>query len=135
MGKAAQSPRERELPWWASPAGLNLGFLIPIMLLVTYVGHSNFRGLTLRGVWFFTAKYVVLGIAVLLVTSLSCWIGAQITGNRKPNQVETKEYWDRAALVVGFIALVAYLYFFRPLLLDPVLLFRTITGAYRPDRN
>ena len=125
----------RASPWWISPVGLNIGFLVPILLLVTYVGHSNFAGLTVRGVWFFTEKYVWLGLGVLAVTSLSCWIGTRIGTVRGVSPAQTMQQWDLAAVVTGLIALSAYLYFFRPLLLNPVLLLHTFTGAYRPDRT
>jgi hypothetical protein len=131
---ASDSTPARQLPWWISPVGLNLGFLIPIMLLVTYVGHSNLPGLTIRGVWFFTEKYVYLGIGLLLVTALGCWIGGKI-GTPRETDPDSMRQWDLAAFSCGLVALAAYLFFFRPLLLNPVLLLHTFTGAYRPDRD
>ena len=136
MNNQDAAPRaDRELPWWASPAGLNLGFLIPILLLVTYAAHSDLGGLQIRGVWFFTDQYVLLAIALLLVTSVSCWIGAQISPRSRLHPIDASPAWDRGALLLGFTALAAYLYFFRSLLADPVLLFHTFTGAYRPNRQ
>lgn len=104
-------------------------------MLVTYVGHSDLGGLQIRGVWFFTDGYVLLAIALLLVTSVSCWIGAQIGSRARALPFDAGQSWDGAALLLGCIALIAYLYFFRSLLLDPVLLFHTFTGAYRPNRH
>jgi hypothetical protein len=134
---SAKAPRVRLLnaPWWASPVGITLGFLLPMLMLIAYVGASNFSGLTVRGISFLSADYIALGAGALLVVCLSSWIGSQIALAHE-KIVRPKDYaWDRAAWVTGGAALLAYLIFFRGFLTHPLLLVQTLTGAYRPNRD
>jgi hypothetical protein len=124
-----------QLPWWTSPAGITLGFLLPMLLLIAYAGAANIPGLTVRGVPFLGTQYLVLGAAELLVIAITGWMGSQIVAKRRAPADPDAYSWDRAAFSVGVIALLAYLIFFKDFLASPSLLFHTLTGAYRPDRN
>ena len=49
------------LPWWSSPAGLALGFQLPVLLLVAWSGSlGTSASLTIRGVRFLDASYLLL---------------------------------------------------------------------------
>lgn len=126
---------ERSLPWWASPVGINIGFLLPMLMLIAWVGDSNLEGLTVRGIWFLNGKYIFLGIVLLLATSLGGWIGCQIVLRKQAHREEDQDRWNVAAMIVGLLATLGYLFFFKSFLTNPGLLIATLTGAYRPDRS
>jgi hypothetical protein len=42
----------QQLPWWTSPAGLTIGFLLPVLFLIAYVGEANISTVTIRGTRF-----------------------------------------------------------------------------------
>jgi hypothetical protein len=133
-GRRVQRAQPLPAPWWVSPAGINLGFLLPTLLLIAYVGASRYSGLTIRGIHFLSSQYIVLGVAVLAMITVGGWIGSQIMLSRAAADNDTSR-WDFAAMVVGCIALCAYLIFFRDFVTNPSLLLRTLTGSYRPDRS
>jgi hypothetical protein len=135
MSVAAAGHIPRPLPWWTGPTGLTLGLLLPLLFLIAYAGSADFPGLTARGIPFLSAGYVLLGGGVLLAIGLSGWIGAQIALPGERGADAEGYRWDRAATVVGSIALMAYLVFFKDFVLSPVLLLKTLSGAYRPDRT
>jgi hypothetical protein len=122
------------LPWWSSPAGITFGFLVPMLMLIAYSGSSDLSGLTVRGISYLNAQYIALGILVLVVIGVSGWIGAQTRTTAVRNPPEDF-VWNRAAVVVGGIALGAYVIFFKDFVLNPLLFLQTLIGAYRPDRK
>ncbi|TAK85770.1 MAG: hypothetical protein EPO12_03020 [Aquabacterium sp.] len=121
------------LPWWTSPSGICLGFLLPILFLIAYVGEMNHPGLTIRGLRFLTPSYLALGVLILLVSALGGWVGQQM--RLQPADASERSDWDIAAFGVGLIAFAAYAYWFKDFFLNPGLLLQTLTGAYRPDRT
>jgi oligosaccharide repeat unit polymerase len=127
-------PPEATTPWWVSPVGINLGFLLPMLVLIVYADQADLEGLTLRGVDFLTTPYIYLGAALLLITALGGWIGTQLKIERRERGESLADY-ERAAIVIGVIALCSYMIWFKDFLLNPVLLLKTLTGAYRPDRT
>jgi hypothetical protein len=127
------SDRSPGLPWWTSPAGIHLGFLLPILLMIAYVGSTGYSGLTIRSIRFLTADYIVLGCGILLVSALCGWMGSQVAWTA--TAAGSGKNWDRAAYVVGAISLIAYVYWFRDLVFNPLLLVKTLFGAHRPDRT
>lgn len=132
MTPAREAPHPIESPWWITPHGLTLGFLIPVMILVAAAGRLNFPGLTVRGHVFLTDAYVLMAVLILVCIAIAGWVGTKLTsGLQAPN----KDDYLRAGFVVGLIGLVAYLYWFKSFLLNPVLLFQTLVGAYKPDRD
>ena len=136
MSDAAAGQESVRLPWWAMPTGVTLALLLPLLVFIAYVGSTNFPGLTIRGILFLSPDYVVLGAGALLAIGAGAWIGSQIVLRPLTGVAVAGDYrWDRAATLVGSIALAAYLIFFKDFVLDPLLLLRTLTGAYRPDRT
>ena len=121
------------MPWWTSPAGISMGFLMPILFLIAYVGEANLPGVTIRGVRFLSMAYIAMGALLIGVIAVAGWIGQQI----RPSAGEAADVrrWDAAASVVGVVALLAYLFWFRDFFLNPGLLLQTLTGSYRPDRS
>jgi len=83
---------------------------------------------------FLNTEYIALGAAALLVISISGWMGSQVV--LRQGSAAVGDYtWERAAGLIGCIALIAYLIFFKDFVFNPLLLFKTLTGAYRPDRT
>lgn len=121
-------------PWWASPLGINVGFLLPMLALIVYSDQADLEGLTIRGMDFLSPPYIWLGAALLVITALGGWIGAQLRIGRSVSPGSVADY-ERAAIVVGAVALCAYVIWFKDFLLNPLLLLRTLTGAYKPDRT
>ena len=122
------------LPWWASPAGICLGFLLPVLFLIASVGQVELPGVVIRGARFLDAAYLALGALLLLVIALSGWLGQQFVPRPRP-AAATLAHWDAAALVIGVVATCAYMYWLRGFIANPMLLLQTLLGSYRPDRN
>jgi len=121
------------LPWWTSPAGLTMGFLLPVLFLIAYVGEANISTVTIRGTRFLTLGYIELAAVFLLVIALSGWFGARL--RLRPVAPANRGDWDRAAVVVGSIALLAYAVWFKDYLLSPSLLLQTLLGAIQHERS
>lgn len=130
----SRTARATVLPWWSSPAGIHLGFLLPILVLVAWLGGSDLTVMTLRSTWFLTGDYVGMGALLLVVTGIAGWIGAQIDVSPRPTPVGVAE-GDGAAAMVGTVALAAYLLWFKDYVIDPALLLQTLSGTPRPDRT
>jgi hypothetical protein len=127
------SPDRCTLPWWASPTGISAGFLLPVLFLIAYVGQTNSPGLVIRGLPFLSMAYIGLGAVLLLITSTAGWLGSQV--QLTPTRRVDESNWDRAALCVGAIALVAYVVWFKDFFLNPMLIVNTLMGSYRPSRD
>jgi len=125
--------RLQAMPWWSSPAGISLGFLLPVLFLIAYVGETNHPGLTIRGVRFLSLEYIGLGAGALLVTALGGWVGGHLSLRKEA--VDAVSAWDVIAAVIGSIAVGAYVIWFRDYFIDPGLIVRTIFGEHRPDRT
>jgi len=125
----------REMPWWTSPAGINFGFLLPVLGIIAYVGTTGYSGLTIRGLRYLTFEYILLGCGVLLVTGVSGWIGSSLKFQGSRVRHEQPPSWDREAIFVGAIAICAYIVWFHDFVLNPLLLLETVLGRYRPDRT
>lgn len=133
MSAAGRPNPQRTMPWWMSPTGLCLGFLLPILFLIAYVGVSDLPGITIRGLRFLTLGYLALGVLLLLVSALGGWIGQQM--RLQLGLADEQPDWDTAAVVIAAIALFAYVYWFKDFFFSPSLLWQTLRGDYRPDRT
>ncbi|WP_294000630.1 O-antigen polymerase [Sphaerotilus sp.] len=122
------------MPWWCSPAGIAVGFLLPLMVLISYAGGLPHPALTIRGVEALNAHYLQLGAMMILAIALTGWLGAQLQFSATPVPRDVRA-WDRAALGLGSIATFAFVVWFRDFVFNPVLLFQTLTGEFKPDRN
>jgi hypothetical protein len=130
------APAPLSLPWWMSPPGIALGFLVPMLFLIIYAGASDLPGLTVRGLNFMTSEVLALAVALLLVMAIAGWVGATLwPPDANPAPETSQAAWDAAAIVIGLIALLAYGIWFRDFVLNPSLLLSTLTGAFRPDRD
>ncbi len=128
-GSAAGGPAA---PWWCSPAGIALGFLLPMFCLVSFAVEFDMQGLTARGIRFLTTPYLLLGAGLIGVMAYGGWLGRRIlTGSKHP--AATRDV-DRAAMLVAAVALGAYLVWFRAYLLDPPWLWSILSGAASPAR-
>jgi hypothetical protein len=110
-----------------------MGFLLPILFLIAYVGEVGHAGLTIRGLRFLTLGYLALGALLLLVMALGGWVGRHVRSAAVGPRDMTD--WDVAALCVSAVALFAYVYWFKDFFLNPGLLLQTLRGEYRPDRS
>jgi hypothetical protein len=121
-----------DTPWWVTPHGLTLGFLIPVFIVVAAAGHLNLPGLTVRGHIFLNDAYILMGLLILVCVAVSGWIGTRISPPARTREPGT---YLGAGFVVGILALAAYVFWFRIFLADPSMLVGALTGAYKPDRN
>lgn len=127
---AAQRP---PLPWWSSPAGICIGFLLPVLFLIASVGQANLPGIVIRGTRFLDAGYLAMGALLLTVIALAGWVGQQFVS--KAPALSEMDHWDVAGCVVGVIATCAYVFWLKGFLLNPMLIVQTLLGSYRPDRS
>lgn len=123
----------RTLPWWTRPSTVNLVFVLPLLLVVIWVGSSDFRGLTIRAQHFLTWPYIVLCIALVLTSALGAWLG-EIVEQRSTLRV-SDSHLKVAAGCLGLVILATYLFWFKVFLGDPSLLAAILTGDERPDRT
>lgn len=130
------------MPWWCSPVGVSLGFLLPVLALIDQIGEGASPALTLRGWRFLDAGALAMAALLILAIALGGWIGGQLrwrpalTGpGARPLAPPDPRRWDRAAAVLAGLALVAFAVLFRDFFLSPTLMWQTLTGAFRPDRN
>jgi hypothetical protein len=131
----ASPPAERpHLPWWASPAGICLGFLLPVLFLIASVGQAELPGVVIRGARFLDGAYLALGALLLLVIALAGWLGQQFVPRPRPAPA-TLLHWDTAACAIGVVAGLAYVYWLKGFIVNPMLLLQTLLGNYRPDRS
>ena len=129
-----RTPVAMPMPWWCSPAGIAVGFLLPLMVLISFAGDLPHPALTIRGVEALDARYLQLGAMMILAIALAGWFGAQLQLGSAPVSRDVRG-WDRAALGIGGLATVAFIIWFRDFVFNPVLLFQTLTGEFKPDRN
>jgi hypothetical protein len=122
------------MPWWCSPAGIAVGFLLPLMVLISYAGDLPHPALTIRGVQALDAHYLQLGGMMILAIALTGWLGGQLQFDATPVPRDVRA-WDRAALGLGGIATFAFVIWFRDFVFNPVLLFQTLTGEFKPNRD
>ena len=66
-------------PWWCSPAGLAIGFLLPMFCLVSFAVQLDLEGLTARGFHFLSLPYLVLGGGLIVTMAFGGWLGQQVT--------------------------------------------------------
>ena len=125
-------PGPHTMPWWASPTGICLGFLLPILVLIAYVGTINHPAITIRGVRFLTLPYLLLAASMLLVMAGGGWMGSLIV-NRKMQPVHGGDLM-RATNILGLVALLIYCLWLRGLLFNPLTVFQVFTGQFRPNR-
>lgn len=141
LAHADPASQAQPMPWWCGPAGIAAGFLLPLMFLIALAGHAPHRALTIRGVHFLDTAHLLLGGSLILVIAFGGWIGAQLHGTRPLPARDSaagaaeRVAWDKAAFVLGGITLLAFTLWFKDFLLDPVLLWQTLTGTHVPDRK
>ncbi|HEY1227326.1 MAG TPA: O-antigen polymerase [Ramlibacter sp.] len=123
----------RSLPWWTRPSAVNLLFILPMLLVVLWAGASDFSGLTIRARSYLSAPYVALCIALVIVSSAGAWLGESM----RPRNVLHCADADlaRTACGLGVVVLAAYVFWFRVVMLDPVLLWNVLLGLEKPDRT
>ncbi len=133
-------PLPHRLPWWCSPAGLALGFQIPVILVVAWAGTQGDAGgvLTIRAVRFLDARSLGIAVGMLLVLAAAAAIGSQLRLRAAPAPnagADAGAGWNSAAATVGLIAVFAYGVWFRDYFFNPALMWGILTGAYEPSRE
>ncbi len=121
-----------DTPWWVTPHGLTLGFLIPVFVIVAAAGRLKLPGLTVRGHIFLNDGYILMGLLILVCIAIGGWVGSRLSPRARHHEAGS---YLGAGFVVGTIALAAYLFWFKIFLADPSMLIAALTGAYKPDRN
>ena len=123
------------LPWWSHPAGLALGFLLPIVLAIAMMRGIDHPGLMVRGLLFLDAPYVALAAGLLILLACGAWLGEHLSLVPESVLPARRSHWDLPAMVLGAVAVAAYSLWFKDYLFDPVLMWQTLTGEHRPTRE
>jgi hypothetical protein len=132
MSADTSAPRLK-MPWWTSPVGLTLGFLLPVIVFISFIGETNHPGLTIRGTRFLGIGYVAMGVAMLLSMALAAWIALRVTSTQ-PAFVD-RSRWNLAATTLGVIGFVAMTIWFKDFLTNPGLLWQVLSGRFKPERE
>ncbi len=122
--------------WWLTPHGFTLGFLVPMMVVIYFVGFWDNPAFTFRGARYLRLEHLFLGLVLLLALALGGWCGSRVElGTQAGRQWPTLESTATAAWVVGGIAFVAYCGWFRDTVFVPSNLIGMFTGAWQPSRD
>ena len=124
------------VPWWCSPAGLAVGFLLPMFALVACAVQLDLEGLTARGISFLGLGYLTLGAGLLATMAFGGWLGSHLVvaaPGSAADGPDTRDV-DFGSVAIGLVALTAYLVWFRQYLASPGLLWSILSGASRPSR-
>lgn len=121
------------MPWWSSPAGISVGFLIPLILLIIFAGQAELSTLTIRGIQFLDLRAMVIVGGMISVAAVGGWLGSQV--RLSGHDATTSSQWEVPAMVLGCIALVAYIIWFREILFSPALMYSILTGAQGSMRD
>jgi hypothetical protein len=124
------------MPWWCSPSGVTVGFLMPAICLIAVSGDLPSAALSIRGVRFLDTSFILLGLLMLTPIALGGWVGSavQLARPKVPGEVNVQS-WDFAATCLALVALFGYVIWFKGFLLNPLLLWQTLTGAWKPSRD
>lgn len=122
-------------PWWSSPTGVAVGFLLPAMFMISLTGDMSHPALTIRGLRFLNDSYLLLGATMIVAIAIGGWIGARVELAPAQRHLDDPRSWDRGAMVVGCIAMVAFLIWFKDFFLHPGVLFDLLTGEHKPNRD
>ena len=115
-------------PWWANPATMTLGFIIPVFTLV-YVIPTLFgtSALQLRSAIYFDGRYYGLGMAFLFCLVIGCLVGQMIRPGLPRAGHKQEEYISTMYLeVMALITIGAYLIWFRGIFTSPAALLSVI---------
>jgi hypothetical protein len=123
------------LPWWSAPTGIAVGFLLPAMFLISLAGGLSHPAVTIRGLRFLDNDYLLLGSTMIVAIAIGGWIGARLELAAPKRQADDPRAWDRAAFVVGCIAALAFLIWFKDFFLHPGVLLDLLTGERKPNRD
>lgn len=118
----------RELPWWSRPSGLNVWFLLPVLLVVIWAGGSDLRSRD-----YLSAPYIALYVWLVLVSAAGAWLGENVRQHAVFHS--PVEHLARVAIWVGVLVLATYLFWYRSLIFNPALLINVLTGAEKPERT
>ena len=121
----------RELPWWTRPSALNLLFVLPLLLVVVWVGGSD--DLEVKSRNYLSGAYVALFSALVVVSALGAWLGENVRQQAMLHSPD--EHVARAAMWLGLLVLATYLFWYRSLVFNPSLLLSILTGAVKPERT
>lgn len=129
-GASAAGPRA--LPWWTRPSTASLLFVLPMLLVVFWAGSSDLDGLAVRTRNYLTTPYMALCLGLLIVSVVGAALGEGL--HQRTVLQSCDEHLVRAAVCLGIVALAAYVFWFRSLL-DPGVMLRILTGAFKPERE
>ncbi|MFL9610279.1 O-antigen polymerase [Methylobacillus sp. Pita2] len=114
-----------KVPWWLSPHGLCLGFLIPMIFLIWGFGSLDSSTFTMRTHVYLDSYYIMLALLVVLICAVSAWMGSKISIGIP--SVEAGNV-NNALRALGYIAVLAYIYWFKELLFNPINIVHIFTG-------
>lgn len=117
-------------PWWANPATMTIGFIIPVFTLV-YVIPTVFGtgALQLRSAIYFDARYFGLGLAFLVSLLVGCMIGQLVRPGLPKAGHSKEEYVSLVYLeILALVTIGAYLLWFRAIFFSPQAMLSMIRG-------
>lgn len=129
----ANQAASRQMLWWLSPPGLIFGFLVPIFLVILFLGQIDSAALTIRGGRYLDVTYTLVGLAYMALMALAAMVGAHI--ELKPHGPVQDRAWTRPAWVLGVVGFLAYLYWFKEFALNPALLLQLFSGPGGVSRD
>ena len=97
------------MPWWCSPSGVTVGFLMPAICLIAASANLPSTALSIRGVRFLDTSFILLGLLMLTPIALGGWVGSvvQLARPKAPDEVNVSS-WDFAATCLALVALFGY---------------------------
>ncbi|MDR5172643.1 oligosaccharide repeat unit polymerase [Methylobacillus flagellatus] len=122
------SPQDSQtnVPWWLSPHGLCIGFLLPMILLIWGFGSITSSTFTVRGYIYLNSEYIALAIMIVLLSAGAAWMGSYVKLNvRVPHESQV----NLALRVLGYIAFAAYIYWFKDLIFNPINIINIFRGT------
>lgn len=117
---------QTNVPWWLSPHGLCIGFLLPMILLIWGFGSITSSTFTVRGYIYLNSEYIALAMAVVLLSAGAAWMGSYV---KIKVTVPHESQVNLALRVLGYIAFAAYLYWFKDLIFDPINIINIFRGT------
>lgn len=122
-----------EILWWLSPAGLIAGFLLPIFVIILWLGEIDSQALFIRGSRFLDTYHSLMGMGYLVLMAVAASVGGHI--DLKSHGPIQERDWQRPAWVLGLIGMVAYLFWFRDFITNPSLWKQLLSGPGAINRN
>lgn len=120
-------------PWWLSPSGLAIGFLLPVYFAIIFVGSIDTDSIRVKGMVFLQGWHLALGAALIAVIAIGSKVGEQV--QLSDHGKISERNWTPFVWAYGLIVLFAYTFWFKDIIFSPSALVGVITGGKKFSRN